>query len=177
MRAFGVRDQRDRQLVHPRITGQRPGGQLGQLAVVAARQALAHLADVLLHHVEVVEQPLARRADVDVAVGGGREPLVRIVEDAAGLVQPGEEPRAPAGGLGRNPLLPRDGPGPLGEVLGAQQLAADRAGEQIVRGGGGSGEEAGKAKGSQRGAGRSGRPRTWGRQVSTRTTTARTSLI
>ena len=88
---LGVRDQRDRQLVDARIAGERSAGELRQLAVVAARQALAHLADVLLDDVEVVEQPLAGRADVGPVVGGGGEPGVGLVQDAAGLVQPGEQ--------------------------------------------------------------------------------------
>ena len=68
---FGVRDQGDGQLVDPRVAGQRAAGQLGQLAVVAARQALADLADVLLDHVVVVEQPLAGGARRPALVGRG----------------------------------------------------------------------------------------------------------
>ena len=56
--AFGVGDKRDGELVHPGIAGERAAGELRQLPVVAARQALPYLADVLLDHVVVVQQPL-----------------------------------------------------------------------------------------------------------------------
>jgi hypothetical protein len=41
----------------------------------------------------------------------------------------------------------------LGEVLGAQELAANGTREQVVRRGGGSGEQAGKAKRGQKDTG------------------------
>ena len=56
-------------------------------------------------------------------------------EDAAGVVEPGEERRPPAARprLGQ-PLPGGQVLGALGQVLGAEQLAADRAGEQILAG-------------------------------------------
>ena len=132
---FGVRDQRDRQLVHPRISRESPARQLGQLPVVAAGQALAHLADVLLHDMEVVEQPFARGADVEITVGRGREACVGVVENPAGAVEPGEQGGvAPAAGATHEPLSGRDGAGAVAEVFGAQQLAADRTGKQLLAG-------------------------------------------
>ena len=138
--ALAVADQRDGQLVDPGIAGQGAGGQLGQLAVVAAGQALPHLADVLLHHVVVVEQPLAGRTHVGtpsligVGVARGGEPAVGVFQDAPGVVEPGEERGAPDRPLDRQPLTGRHLLGPLGQVLGAQQLAADGAGEAILAG-------------------------------------------
>ncbi len=130
---LGVRDQGDRQLVDARVAGERPARQLGQLAVVAARQALAHLADVLLHHVVVVEQPLARRPDVHVAVGSRREAVVGVVQDAPGLREAGQQGSLPAPPHRRGQALRAgDGAGLLGELVGAQQLAPDGAREELV---------------------------------------------
>jgi hypothetical protein len=56
-------------------------------------------------------------------------------------------------------LRPRERAGTLGEVLGTQQLSANRAREQIVRGRGGSGKETGKTKRSQTALAGLGRPR------------------
>jgi len=85
---------------------------------------------VLLDDVVVVEQPVTGGADVDPAVAGGREPDLRIVQDAAGLVQSGEERGAPAGGPAGEPLALGQVLRALGQVLGAQQLAVDGPGEE-----------------------------------------------
>src|SRR4029079_19160124 len=61
---FGVGDERDGDLVDPGIPRERSGGEFGQLAVVLPREALANLEDVLLHHVQVVEQPFPGGPDV-----------------------------------------------------------------------------------------------------------------
>ena len=55
---LGMRDERDRDLVHARVPGERAAGELGEFAVEAARQVGAHVLQVLLHDVVVVEQPL-----------------------------------------------------------------------------------------------------------------------
>jgi hypothetical protein len=81
---------------------------------------------------------------------------VRVVQDAAGLVQPDQQARAAAGGPRGYPLGPREGTGALGEMLGAQQLAANGARQEVIRRGGGSGEETGKAKRGQTDIGGSG---------------------
>jgi len=78
---------------------------------------------------------------------------VRGVQDLAGLVQPDQQPGAAPAGPDRDPLAARERAGALGEVLGAQQLAANGTREEIVRRGGGSGEQAGKAKRGQRDTG------------------------
>ena len=67
--ALAVADQGDRQLVNARVARQGTRGELGKLAVVASRQGLVDLADVLLNDVEVVEQPLPRGSYVDAAAG------------------------------------------------------------------------------------------------------------
>jgi hypothetical protein len=85
---------------------------------------------VLLDDVVVVEQPLAGGADIEAAVGGGGEPRLRIVQDAAGPVQAGEEWGAPAGGPEGEPLALGQLLRALAQVLRAQQLAADGPGEK-----------------------------------------------
>jgi hypothetical protein len=85
---------------------------------------------VLLDDVVVVEQPVAGGADVDPAVGGGREPDLRIVQDAAGPVQAGEERGATAGGPEGEALALGQVLRALAQMLGAQQLAADGPGEE-----------------------------------------------
>jgi len=91
---------------------------------------------VLLQHVVVVEQPLTGGADVfGLAPIRGGEPGVGILEDLAGAVETGEKwclPPSPSSG--RQALTGRDLPGPLGQALGAEQLAPDRPGEPILAG-------------------------------------------
>ncbi|HET6578771.1 MAG TPA: hypothetical protein VFG66_10625 [Gemmatimonadales bacterium] len=97
---------------------------------------------MLLHDVVVVEQPFAGRADVGAPVGRVGETQVRALEDAAGVVEPGEERGPPAGRTPGQPLPGGQVLGSLGQVLVAQQLAADRAGEQNLAGVGAGAEAA-----------------------------------
>ena len=90
---------------------------------------------MLLDHVEVVEQPLAGRPDVVVPLLGGGEPVVGVGEDPAGLVESREQVVTGPGGPRGEPLPLREGPRALGQALGAQQLAPDRAGDELVEGG------------------------------------------
>jgi hypothetical protein len=87
---------------------------------------------VLLDHVVVVEQPFARGADVEPAVGAGGEPVVGVLQDGARAGEPGEERGPPSPPGGRQPLAGGEVLRPLGEVLGPEQLAADRAGEEVL---------------------------------------------
>jgi hypothetical protein len=60
---------------------------------------------------------------------------VRILQDPAGLLQTGEERRpTPGPAPGGQPLAGGDGLRPLGQVLDAEQLTADRTGEQVLAG-------------------------------------------
>ena len=81
---------------------------------------------------------------------------MRLVEDPAGLLQPHEKTRAAARGLGGHPLRAREAPGAIAEMLGAEQLAADRAREELLGRNGGSGEQARQAGRGQTGSDRSG---------------------
>jgi hypothetical protein len=88
---------------------------------------------VLLDHVEVVQQPLPGGADVEIPLRGLREPVVRVGQDAAGIVEPLQQAVAGA----RRPLGQPLGPGQLAralrEELRAEQLATDRACEELLQ--------------------------------------------
>ena len=59
--AVAVADELDRHRVDARVAGQLAQGELGQLAVVAAGQVLADVADLGGDQVEVVEDPFRGR--------------------------------------------------------------------------------------------------------------------
>jgi len=85
--------------------------------------------------VVVVQQPLAGGAYTGPAVGGGGQLVVGVLQDPAGLLQPDQQRGAPAGALpAGEPLSGGDDLGPFGQVLGAEQLTANRAGEQVLAG-------------------------------------------
>jgi hypothetical protein len=90
---------------------------------------------VFLDYMEVVEKPFSGRPDVDIGGGGGGEPGVGIVQNAPGVVEPGEQrpaaaPRPDAG----EALAGGDGAGAIGEVLRPEQFAADRTGQELLAG-------------------------------------------
>jgi hypothetical protein len=103
---------------------------------------------VLLDDVEVVQQPFAGRTYVDITVAGFRQPGVNVIQDLAGLIEPRQQP-GPTGGraTSRYDLLSgRDCLSPFREMLGAQQLAADRTGEQLIGSAGAAGAESGQER-------------------------------
>jgi hypothetical protein len=103
---------------------------------------------VVLDHVVVVEQPFPGGADVDALVGGAGEPGMRGLQDPARAVEAIEKGSAPARPL--PPVQPLPGSqalGPLGQMLGAQQLATDRPREQVFAGVGTARDEAGDEPG------------------------------
>ena len=59
---------------------------------------------------------------------------MRVLEDAAGAVEAGEEWSAPPAAPGGEALPRGEVLRTLAEVLGAQQLAADGAGEKVLAG-------------------------------------------
>ncbi|WP_225607823.1 hypothetical protein [Pseudomonas sp. PDM21] len=59
--AVGVRHEGPGQPEDARVAGERPIGQLGQLPVVARRQVVVDLADLLFDNVVIVQQPLGSR--------------------------------------------------------------------------------------------------------------------
>ena len=89
--AVGVGDEGPGDAVDARQADQRLVLQDGQLAEVAARQAVLDLARLRFDQVEVVEQPFGRRADV---VAGGRmrgRVALRLAQDADVVAQAREE--------------------------------------------------------------------------------------
>ena len=66
--AVGMGDEGPGETEDPRIAGERPLGQFRQLAIVAGRQVVANLADLLLDEVIVVEQPFGGRNDASAAL-------------------------------------------------------------------------------------------------------------
>ena len=123
--AVAVADQLHGHGVDARVAGELAGGELGQLAVVAARQVLAHVADLGGDQVVVVEQPLRRRRDElpPVHVLGHGE--VRLAQDARVVGEAREHvPRVPAR-RGIDGQAGRQGLGPLLEPLDAQQLVPE----------------------------------------------------
>jgi hypothetical protein len=87
---------------------------------------------MLLDDVIVVEQPFAGRSDIGSLVGRGRQARVRAFEETAGSVEPGQKRGAAAGLRGGQSLAPGDFAGALGQVLRPQELAVDRAGEEVL---------------------------------------------
>ena len=97
--AVAVADELHGQGVDARVSGELAGGELGQLAVVAARQVLAHVADLGSDQVVVVEQPLRRRRDELSPVHGERS---RRAQGDTHLGLPGARTAPPRpGGTGR----------------------------------------------------------------------------
>jgi hypothetical protein len=148
-----VGDQGGGDLVDTGVARERSATELGELAVIAAGQALSHLADVLLYDVEVVQEPLPGRSHVELPVAGGREPRMRVVENATRRIEPNEQRRRGAtAGSRSDPLRASDRACALGEPVGAQQLTAKWAGEQVILTRSPAGEEASEEGGGSPGS-------------------------
>ena len=108
------------------ISGEGPFGELGQLAIEAGGQIVADLAELLVHDVEVVGQPLGRRGDHPLLADGERDDPIRLAQDApVGLDarQQGEPaPRRPA----RDALSGREAVRVLLQALDTEELRPDR---------------------------------------------------
>src|SRR5688500_4103011 len=120
-----MRDEGPGHAENPRIPGERPAGELRQLAVVARRQIVADLADLLFDEVVAVEQPLGGRRDgpplADRACNGAVRPeQYRLVF----LKAHGE--RAPAHRSCGDGLSRRQAFGMLLKALDAEEFLADR---------------------------------------------------
>ena len=129
--SLGVGDERGGQLVDARVSDERAAPEEGELTVVTAGQVLADLGDVVQDHVEVVEQPLASGADLP-SGGSLGEASVSVDQDPARGVEALEQGCAATRSQSR--LLGRgDRPGSLRQRLGTEELASQRAVEQLPR--------------------------------------------
>jgi len=118
-------DKGPRHAEHPREARERSGGELRELPVVAGRQIVANLADLLFDEVEVVEQPLGGRRDCAAFADRFRDGAIRFEQNRLVVLQSRGKrspPRRPRGdGLGRRKAL-----GMLLEALDTEELLADR---------------------------------------------------
>ena len=124
--AVGVGDERPGDAVDARQADQRLVLQHRQVAEVAPRQAVVDLAQLRFDQVEVVEQPLGRRADV---VAGGRLPAdvaVRLAQDPDVVAQAREEGGRALGREARGVGV-AEAAAVLREALGTEDLRAVRA--------------------------------------------------
>jgi hypothetical protein len=120
-----MRDESPGDAEDPRIAGERSVGQLRQLPVIAGRQIVADLADLLLDEVIVVEQPLGGRRDRPALPDRAGDGAIGVEQDRFVLLHPhGERPPAPRA---RGDRLRRcEALGMLLETLDAEELLADR---------------------------------------------------
>ncbi len=125
--AVAVADELHRQCVDPGVAGQVAGGELGQLPVVAAREVLPDHADLRVHQVVVVEDPLAGGSDELAPVHVGGQRAVGLPEDQGVVVEAGEDAAGHAPRrVHREPGGQRAGA--LLEPLDAEQLVPERQG-------------------------------------------------
>ena len=117
--AVRMGDKLHRDAVGPRAVG----GEGGQLVEVGAGQKPAGGVDLLLEQVEVVEQPIRRRADASAPLVRCGEQLVGVNEHAFVVRQPREQP------AGRAIVCEAMGAGDQArmslQLLDGEQLAAD----------------------------------------------------
>ena len=121
----GVAQVVDAQPVDARVSAHRAGREAGKLDEVAPRQILLDLAELILHDVAVVEQPLLRgdRLSLRVTKVIG-QPRVRVANAGASEHQPG--PQRPRGHTRRGDAVrARDVDGMLDETLDGVNLTSE----------------------------------------------------
>ena len=69
------------------VTGRAAVPHYGSFLIVAAREIRADLANVVLHDVRVVEQPLTGWADVDASVDDYCKPVVNLLQNFLAVVE------------------------------------------------------------------------------------------
>jgi hypothetical protein len=128
-----VRDQLDRYLVRARIPGQRTRRELRKLLVITLGQIGPYFTDVLLDDVEVVQQPVARRADVEPTLGSMIQLLVNPIENKLRVVEAQQQRARTTLFLGWEEMMTAgDRARSLTKSFGAQDLTADRANELLA---------------------------------------------
>src|SRR5581483_11003525 len=111
---------------HARLSGATAQRELGKLAVVAARQAMANVANRAGDHRVVVEQPVGARRNEFALLGGPQEGAVGFAERLGVSIQPPECVTATSAGprIDREPGRQR--PGLFLQPLHAEELGGDR---------------------------------------------------
>src|SRR3954462_8045807 len=80
-------DQFDCNFIRARIPCERSGRELRQLLVIPFRKVRPNLPDVLLDDVEIVQEPVAGRTNVEPAFGAFVQFLIDSVENRFGVVE------------------------------------------------------------------------------------------
>ncbi|MNO61713.1 hypothetical protein D3C76_523680 [compost metagenome] len=125
--AVGVGDEGPGQAEDARVAGERPLGQLRQLAVITGRQVLTDFADLLFDDVIVVQQPFGGGHYAATALQfGGARPVGR--QQYLGVVPQACVQRQHIRRRGRDPLGESQALGMLLEPLDAEQLLPHRRG-------------------------------------------------
>ena len=123
--AVGVRHVGPGQPIDARGSREVARGDLRQPAVVALREVVSDLPELLVHDVEVVEEPLRGGRDLALLPDRLGDVPVRGQEDPPVLANPGE--KIPSfGGLLGGACGRRQALGVLLQALGAKELGADR---------------------------------------------------
>ena len=112
------------QAKHPRIVGQRSFAEFGKLAIVTRGKVGADLADLLLHEMEVIEEPFGGGRHRPAGIDGRRNRTIGLQQHALVVAQTRDE-RLARGQRGMDGLAGRQALRVLLEPLDAEQFAAD----------------------------------------------------
>ncbi len=120
-----MRHERPRDTVHARIAGERSLDQLGQLSIEAGRQVVADLPQLLVHDVEVIDEPFRRRRDRALLTDGVRDHSIRFTKHTTVVLDPPQE-TLPAARPLHDGLGSRQALRVLLETFDTEELGADR---------------------------------------------------
>ena len=120
-----VRDKGPGDAVDTRIADKGPVGQLGQLPVEARRQIVADLAQLLIHDVEVVDEPFRRGHDRALFADCLGHRAIRLAQDAPVVLDAREQRTSPHGSA-EHRLGGRQALRVLLEALDPEELRPDR---------------------------------------------------
>lgn len=94
-----------------------------------------YLAYLLTHYMEIVQQPLARRTDIDIACSTPCKVAADVVKDPICFGEASEEYGFAANALRRQHRFPSGDVTSLrGQLVGAEQRTPDRSGKQLIPG-------------------------------------------
>ena len=124
--AVGVGDEGPGQAEHPRISRERPVGELRQLPIIAGRQGGADFANLPFDEVVVVDQPFGRRRDGAALVDRSGDRAVGVEQYGSVVGEPVGQRMTP-GRLRRDRLRDREASRVLLQAFDAEQLLANGA--------------------------------------------------